>query len=123
MSENRIVTIGECRRRGFLLLIGCEFCGREGYFWAGQLRLPDDLPADDAAWHLVCSNCGRRNSRNWPNYPIWCRGDNRNPSRGQNLLLYPPQIRHPGRTWREQEAYLKLPINAWQIPPDWRRTE
>lgn len=122
MIDDGPKTIGHSRQTGELLEIGCYYCGRHGYFRPDSVSLPAELTFPDAVWQLRCSNCGRRNARNWPGYPIWLRVDTR-VSPGAERKHFTAEVTHPGRTWSEQEIYLRLPRNTWMVPPDWRRID
>ena len=69
------VTIGDLRRDGKALEIGCMNCNRHEYFDAHVIRLTDDLPVPRAASRLRCSRCGFRNTETA--HRIWARPDAR----------------------------------------------
>ena len=71
------VTIGDLKRDGKLLEIGCLGCGRHLYVDPAGAGLPDDLPVPKAAARLACSGCGAINQPTW--HPIWARPDARVP--------------------------------------------
>jgi len=105
-----IATVGDFP--GKLLEIGCQICGRHGYFTRDAVRLPGHLTFADASFLLVCGTCGARNLRE-PGWPLWVRPDARAPVLSKPGYVHPPEIDRPGRDWYEQERYLRLPINAW----------
>ena len=105
-----LMTIGDGRRAGKLLEIGCEICGRHGYFTHEEVNLPEHLSFEEAGWRLSCSNCSARN-RTDPRWPLWIRPDARVKANGDGK--YPPLVDRPGRDWHQQERHIKLPINAW----------
>jgi len=67
------VTIGDLRRDGKALEIGCMNCNRHGYFDANTLALPDALPVPNTANRLKCSRCGFRNTST--SVKAWARPD------------------------------------------------
>lgn len=71
------VTIGDLIRENKLLEVHCSACrpARHLYIDAGCLGLPRRMPVPDVANHLVCSQCGARNSE--ARHPIWARPDAR----------------------------------------------
>ena len=78
------VTIGDLKRDGKLLEIGCLGCGRHVYVDAASCGLPQSLPVPNAAARLVCSACGARNRpvpdpRIGLSCPIYARPDARAP--------------------------------------------
>jgi len=72
------VTIGDLRRDGKALEIGCMNCDRHGYFAPRTLALPDTLPVPEAAARLRCSRCGFRS--NPTAVKVWARLDARPPA-------------------------------------------
>jgi hypothetical protein len=79
------VTIGDLRREGKLLEIGCMACNRHLYLDPASIDLPDHQPVPTAAARLVCSVCGASNRRAGEQasgglrHPIWARPDVRVP--------------------------------------------
>ncbi len=69
------LTIGDLKRDGKLLEIGCLGCGRHIYVDAARAGLPEWLPVPEAAARLVCSQCGALNQPT--SHPIWARPDAR----------------------------------------------
>ena len=52
------VTVGDLRRNGELLEIGCMACNPHLYVDPASIRLSDNQPVPPAAERLVCSVCG-----------------------------------------------------------------
>jgi hypothetical protein len=73
-ADFQAVMIGDLRRRGELLEIGCKTCGRHGFYDVSTMRprLRDNVPVYLAAMFLVCSNCGARNADD-AKPAIWAR--------------------------------------------------
>ena len=80
MNGNGPVTIGDLRRDGKALEIGCMNCDRHGYFDLHTLALPDTLPVPETADHLRCSGCGFRNTAT--SVKVWAKPDARTPDAG-----------------------------------------
>ena len=78
MHEPGPVTIGDLRRSGKALEIGCMNCDRHGYFDPRALALPDTLPVPQTAARLRCSQCGFRNAPT--SVKVWARPDARPPA-------------------------------------------
>ena len=95
-----------------LIEIGCQICGRHGYFTPEAVRLPKHLSFADASLLLTCSTCGARNHGR-QGFPLWVRPDARAPRVSEPGYKHPPEVDRPGRDWYQQEKYLRLPINAW----------
>jgi hypothetical protein len=71
------ITIGDLKRSGQLLEIGCLGCGRHLYVNAAGVGLPDNQPVPEVARRLACTGCGAINQPTW--HPIWARPDARAP--------------------------------------------
>ena len=69
------VTIGDLRRDGRALEIGCQNCDRHEYVDPHTLKLWNDLPVPDVAQRLRCSRCGFKNTE--IAHLIWARPDAR----------------------------------------------
>jgi hypothetical protein len=109
-EDQPLMTIEDCRAAGKLLEVGCEICGRHGYFTHEEVNLPAHLSFEAASWRLSCRNCSARN-RTDPRWPLWIRPDARVKANSEGG--YPAMVNRPGRDWDQQERYLKLPMNAW----------
>ena len=72
------VTVGDLKRAGKLLEIGCLGCGRHLYVDPAGVDLPDRLPVPQTAARLACSGCGAINQPTW--HPISARPDARAPA-------------------------------------------
>jgi len=75
--DPRPVTIGDLRRQGKALEIGCLNCNRHEYVDASSIALPDSYPVPKIADGLRCSRCGFRNSAT--SSKVWARPDARPP--------------------------------------------
>ena len=69
------VTMGDLRRDGKALEIGCLNCDRHEYVDANSIKLPDEYPVPKIADRLRCSRCGFRNSAT--SAKVWARPDAR----------------------------------------------
>ena len=111
-EDQPLMTIGDCRLIGKLLEIGCEICGRHGYFTHDRVKLPDHISFEAAGRRIICGMCGTRNLQD-PRWPLWIRPDARVVANGKGD--FPAVVDRPGRDWYQQEKYLKLPINARNV--------
>ena len=75
MQSTGPVTIGDLRRDGRALEIGCMNCSRHGYFDPHAFALPDTLPVPETADRLRCNRCGFRNTLS--SVKVWARPDAR----------------------------------------------
>lgn len=71
------VTVGDLRRDGKALEIGCLNCSRHEYVDPNSIKLPDGLPVPKVADRLRCTRCGFRNSPT--SSKVWARPDARPP--------------------------------------------
>jgi hypothetical protein len=72
------VTMGDLRRNGKALEIGCMNCNRHEYVDPHSIKLPDELPVPKVADRLRRTRCGFRNSP--ASSKVWARRDARPPA-------------------------------------------
>jgi hypothetical protein len=75
-----VVTLGDLKREGRRLEIGCLSCHFHDYVPVQRVRLPDDTPSPRAGDRMACPGCGRRNTE--AGHPLWTRPDARQPGFG-----------------------------------------
>ena len=90
--------IGDMRRAGECLEVGCRRCGRHGYYdLATMPKLRDEVPVYLAAIFLRCTTCGAKNTDE-RDVPVWARGDCRqNWLPGGGKLDRPPVVDVEGK--------------------------
>lgn len=65
--------LGELRRAGIPVQVGCKSCGQQGFYDPTCFSSPDNTPLEFLADILVCRRC--RSANRGQQRPVWVRPD------------------------------------------------
>jgi hypothetical protein len=115
-SPSNEVTLADLDNTGTMLEVGCENCHRQLFISSCSLKLPRRMSVAEVARHLICSQCGIKNTE--LKAPIWARTDTRVSDAPRATPILAKMVTNNGRSSVpkiEMEALLKACSLAFLI--------